>query len=117
MIDFDEALALPTDVWAITAAVVTEMVGYGFGFVGMILYIMQVVAPGRYNTAHYALGSGVMQLGFIFSKTISGDVEQAMGYEAFFAWTLVAGVPALLLWWWVRQAVVPAQNTALPQAA
>jgi MFS transporter, PAT family, beta-lactamase induction signal transducer AmpG len=106
------AHGLPSDLWVIGAAVVAEMAGYGFGFVGMILFIMQVVAPGRYNTAHYALGSGVMQLGFIFSKAISGDVQQALGYEAFFAWTLLAGLPALLLWLWVRRAVPVAAAAA-----
>ncbi|MCY4747486.1 MFS transporter [Pelomonas sp. UHG3] len=95
------SLAMPTSVWTIGAAVGLEMAGYGFGFVGMILYIMQVVAPGRYQTAHYALGSGVMQLGFILSKTISGDIQVAMGYQHFFLWTLVCGVPALLLLLWV----------------
>jgi len=102
---FGLARALPTDLFAISAAITVEMAGYGFGFVGMILFIMQVVAPGRFTTAHYALGSGVMQLGFIFSKTISGDIQVALGYQAFFAWTIAAGLPVLLLWLWVRQRV------------
>jgi len=85
----------------IAAAVGVEMFGYGFGFVGMILYIMQAVAPGRFQTAHYALGSGVMQLGFIFAKSISGDIQIAMGYQHFFAWTIACGLPALLLLLWV----------------
>jgi PAT family beta-lactamase induction signal transducer AmpG len=93
---------LPTDLWTIGVAVAVEMAGYGFGFVGMILFIMQVVAPGRFQTAHYALGSGVMQLGFIFSKTISGDLQLSMGYENFFLWTIVAGLPVLLLLPFIR---------------
>lgn len=93
---------LPTDLWTIGLAVAVEMAGYGFGFVGMILFIMQVVAPGRYQTAHYALGSGVMQLGFIFSKTISGDLQLSLGYENFFLWTIVAGLPVLLLLPFIR---------------
>lgn len=91
------ATVLPQDLFHIGFAVAVEMAGYGFGFVGMILFIMQAVAPGRYQTAHYALGSGVMQLGFIFSKTISGDIQLALGYESFFLWTIACGVPALLL--------------------
>ena len=96
------AVVHPTDLWHIGAAVSVEMFGYGFGFVGMILYIMQAVAPGRFQTAHYALGTGVMQLGFIFSKTISGDIQVAMGYEKFFLWTIVAGLPVLLALAFVR---------------
>ena len=92
---------LPTDLLHIGSAVAVEMFGYGFGFVGMILYIMQAVAPGRYQTAHYALGSGVMQLGFIFAKFISGDIQVSVGYQHFFAWTIACGLPALLLLLWV----------------
>jgi len=96
------ASALPDDLLRVGMAVGTEMFGYGFGFVGMILYIMQAVAPGKYQTAHYALGSGVMQLGFILSKTISGDIQVRLGYEHFFLWTIACGVPALVMLLFVR---------------
>jgi len=96
------AVTMPADLWHVGFAVAVEMLGYGFGFVGMILFIMQAVAPGKYQTAHYALGSGVMQLGFIFSKTISGDIQLAMGYGHFFLWTIACGAPALILLLFVR---------------
>ncbi|WP_431264836.1 MFS transporter [Roseateles chitinivorans] len=96
------AVTMPSDLWHVGVAVAVEMLGYGFGFVGMILYIMQVVAPGRFQTAHYAIGSGVMQLGFILSKTISGDIQIAMGYEHFFLWTIGCGAPALILLMFIR---------------
>ncbi|MFO1336777.1 MAG: MFS transporter [Burkholderiaceae bacterium] len=108
------AATRPADMGAIGVAVSIEMAGYGFGFVGMILYIMQAVAPGRYQTAHYALGTGVMQLGFIFSKTISGDLQLAMGYERFFLWTVACGVPALVLMFFVR---LPGRDEAAAGAA
>ena len=41
--------------------------------------------------------AGVMQLGFIASKTISGDVQLAMGYQHFFLWVLVSAIPVLVL--------------------
>jgi PAT family beta-lactamase induction signal transducer AmpG len=94
--------ALPMSMVDIGTAVAVEMFGYGFGFVGMILYIMQAVAPGKFQTAHYALGSGVMQLGFIMSKTISGDIQVALGYQHFFLWTIVCGVPALAALFFVK---------------
>lgn len=103
------AATLPQDTVHIGAAVLVEMFGYGFGFVGMILYIMQAVAPGRFQTAHYALGTGVMQLGFIFSKTISGDIQVAMGYERFFLWTIACGLPVFILMFFVR---IPGREAA-----
>jgi PAT family beta-lactamase induction signal transducer AmpG len=96
------AKSMPSDMTTIGIAVAVEMFGYGFGFVGMILFIMQAVAPGRFQTAHYALGSGVMQLGFIISKTLSGDVQMQLGYEHFFLWTIACGLPALLLFFFVK---------------
>lgn len=93
---------LPQSLWAVGAAIALESFFYGFGFVGMILFIMQVVAPGPFQTAHYALGTGVMQLGFIFSKFISGSLQLQMGYAPFFLWTVIAGLPVLALLWWVR---------------
>lgn len=103
---------MPSDMLHIGAAVAFENFGYGFGFVGMILFIMQVVAPGKFSTAHYALGTGVMQLGFIFSKTISGDIQMAMGYQHFFLWTIVCGLPVLLLLFFVR---IPGQSAPSPE--
>ncbi len=88
---------LPTSLAVIATALSVEMFGYGFGFVGVILFIMQVVAPGKYTTAHYALGTGVMQLGFVCFKLVSGDIQTALGYRHFFLWVLASAVPALLL--------------------
>ena len=89
--------ALPTSLPVIAAALCFEMLGYGFGFVGLILFIMQVVAVGKYQTAHYALGTGVMQLGYVVFKLISGDMQQALGYQHFFLWVLVSALPVLVL--------------------
>ena len=51
-----------------------------------------------------AMGLGVLllQLGFILSKTVSGDIQVALGYERFFLWTIACGVPAFVLLWFVR---------------
>jgi PAT family beta-lactamase induction signal transducer AmpG len=92
----------PTSLGPIAAALGAEMFGYGFGFVGVTLFIMQVVARGRYQTAHYALGTGFMQLGFVLSKVVSGDIQQVLGYRHFFLWVLLAAVPVLLLTRWMR---------------
>jgi PAT family beta-lactamase induction signal transducer AmpG len=94
----------PSNLGLITAALAMEMFGYGFGFVGMILFIMQVIAPGRYQTAHYALGSGFMQLGFVLSKVVSGDIQQLLGYRHFFVWVVLSALPVLLLTRFVNMA-------------
>src|SRR5205085_12002047 len=99
--------AQPDALATVTAALSAEMFGYGFGFVGMILFIMQVIASGPYQTAHYALGSGFMQLGFVLSKVVSGDIQQALGYRHFFLWVVLSAIPVLLLTRFVRMTPEP----------
>jgi PAT family beta-lactamase induction signal transducer AmpG len=87
----------PTDLTVIGAALSVEMFGYGFGFVGLILYMMQVVAPGKYQTAHYAFATGIMQLGFVLFKLFSGDIQIALGYQHFFIWVMLCAIPVAVL--------------------
>lgn len=91
------ALYQPTSLAVIGAGLGAEMFGYGFGFVGLILYMMQVVAPGKYQTAHYALSTGIMQLGFTLFKGVSGDVQMALGFEHFFLWVLACAIPVAIM--------------------
>jgi PAT family beta-lactamase induction signal transducer AmpG len=88
---------LPTNLTLIAAGLSLEMFGYGFGFVGIILYMMQVVAPGKYQTAHYAFSTGIMQLGFVLFKWISGDAQVALGYQHFFVYVLLCAIPVAVL--------------------
>lgn len=91
------AAAQPDSLTLIAALLGVEMFGYGFGFVGVILFIMQVVASGRFQAAHYALGTGFMQLGFVLSRVVSGDIQQMLGYREFFLWVLLAALPVLAM--------------------
>jgi PAT family beta-lactamase induction signal transducer AmpG len=91
------SVAMPTNFAVIAAALSLEMFGYGFGFVGVILYLMQVVSVGRYQTAHYAIGSGVMGLGMSVFRAVSGDIQVALGYQHFFIWGLLCALPVLIL--------------------
>jgi PAT family beta-lactamase induction signal transducer AmpG len=95
------AVTLPTNVYIIGTAVAFEYFGYGFGFVGLILFMMQNIAPGKYKMAHYAFGSGLMNLGFMIPSMVSGFVSDYLGYKEFFIWVLVATIPAFIVTWLV----------------
>lgn len=97
MVFFFLSTQLPDSLSVIATALSIEMFGYGFGFVGLILFMMQVVAVGKYQTAHYALATGVMQLGLVIPKMISGYIQVALGYQHFFIWVLISALPVLLL--------------------
>lgn len=91
----------PTNIYVIGGAVAVEYFGYGFGFVGLILFMMQNIAPGKYKMAHYAFGSGLMNLGFMIPSMVSGFVSDWLGYKEFFIWVLIATVPAFIVTWLV----------------
>lgn len=83
--------------WLISGAITIEHFGYGFGFIGIILFIMQQIAPGKYQMAHYAFGSAITYLGYTLASMISGVLSDYMGYKNFFVWVLVATIPAFLI--------------------
>jgi PAT family beta-lactamase induction signal transducer AmpG len=89
--------ALPTNLWVVAAALGVEQFGYGFGFVGIILLMMQEIAPGKFQTAHYAFANSLMNFGFIVPGAMSGWIQSKLGYQHFFIWTLFCALPALIL--------------------
>lgn len=95
------AITLPENLFVIGAAVAVEYFGYGFGFVGLILFMMQNIAPGKYKMAHYAFGSGLMNLGFMIPSMVSGFVSDYLGYKEFFIWVMIATIPAFIVTWLV----------------
>lgn len=95
------AVTQPENLYIIGSAVVIEYFGYGFGFVGLILFIMQNIAPGKYKMAHYAFGSGLVNLGFMIPSMISGWLSDMMGYKEFFIWVMIATIPAFIVTWLV----------------
>lgn len=95
------AVYIPDNLMVIGIAVAVEYFGYGFGFIGLILFIMQNMAPGKYKMAHYAFGSGLMNLGFMVPSMISGFVSDYLGYKDFFIWVLISTIPAFIITWLV----------------
>lgn len=107
---------LPTSSVLITLAMSLEMFGYGFGFVGVMLLMMQEIAPGKYQTAHYAFANSLMNLGLVLPGAISGWIQMKMGYEHFFVWVLISAVPAMILARFVPIGRARAQEAVLEAA-
>jgi MFS transporter, PAT family, beta-lactamase induction signal transducer AmpG len=95
------AITIPTNLYIIGSAVVCEYFGYGFGFVGLTLFMMQQIAPGKYKMAHYAFATGLMNLGMMIPAMLSGLISDWLGYKHFFIWVLIATIPSFLMTWFV----------------
>jgi PAT family beta-lactamase induction signal transducer AmpG len=86
----------PASLATVQACVMIEQLGYGFGFTAYLLYMMQL-ARGEHQTAHYAICTGFMSIGVLLPGAWSGKLQQAVGYEHFFLWVLVATIPGMLV--------------------
>ncbi|MFY8090943.1 MAG: MFS transporter [Chitinophagaceae bacterium] len=91
------AITQTTSIPIIGASIAIEHFGYGFGFIGIILFIMQQIAPGKYQMAHYAFGSSITYFGYTIASMISGFVSDYLGYKNFFIYVLIATIPAFLV--------------------
>ncbi len=95
------AIYQPENLAIIGSAIVVEYFGYGFGFVGLTLFMMQQIAPGKHQMSHYAFASGIMNLGVMLPGMMSGLIADHLGYRGFFIMVLICVIPALLITWFV----------------
>ncbi len=105
------AMLQPESRVVITVLMTFEYLGYGFGFIGLTLFMMQQIAPGKYKMAHYAFATSLMQLGMLIPSSISGLLSDWMGYQNFFIWVMVATIPSFLITW-----LVPFRDTSEDEA-
>ena len=87
----------PQSMWLVGGGIVVEYFGYGFGFVGLTLFMMQQVAPGRHQMAHYAFASGIMNLSVMLTGMASGFLSDLMSYRIFFLAVMLATIPAFVI--------------------
>lgn len=95
------AVYQPESLVLIGGGIVLEYFGYGFGFVGLTLFMMQQIAPAKHQMAHYAFASGIMNLGVMLPGMLSGYVSDWLGYRHFFIFVLFCTIPAFLITWFV----------------
>lgn len=91
----------PSNMWLVGGGIIVEYFGYGFGFVGLTLFMMQQVAPGKHQMAHYAFASGIMNLSVMVTGMASGYLSDVLGYKLFFVAVMLATIPAFLMTWFV----------------
>lgn len=95
------AVTQPTNLYLIGTCITMEYFGYGFGFVGLTLFMMQQIAPGKHQMSHYAFASGIMNLGVMLPGMCSGYLSDLLGYREFFIYVLLATIPAFLITYFI----------------
>lgn len=72
----------------VNVCVFIEQFGYGFGFTAYMLYLIYF-SEGEFATAHYSICTGFMALGMMLPGMAAGWIEEQIGYQNFFIWTMV----------------------------
>ncbi len=91
------AVYQPESIYLIGTGIVFEYFSYGFGFVGLMLFMMQQIAPGKYQMAHYAFANSLMNLSVMLPGMLSGWLCDKLGYEYFFIVVMLCTIPAILM--------------------
>ena len=78
-------------IWVIDVCVFVEQFGYGFGFTAYMLYLIYF-SEGKYATSHYAICTGFMALGLMLPGMAAGWLQEQLGYQNFFIWTIICCV-------------------------
>lgn len=68
----------------------------GLGTSVLMTFLMRM-CKGEYKAAHYAIGSGLMNLSGIFAGALSGVMASRLGYGWFFGISFLAAVPGMVL--------------------
>jgi MFS transporter, PAT family, beta-lactamase induction signal transducer AmpG len=89
----------PLSFLTVATWVTIEKVGYNFGFVANMLYMMQQIAPGKYPMTHYAFCTALMNLVLVPTQMASGPLAQWLGYKGFFVFVMFASIPSVIAAW------------------
>lgn len=74
--------------FVVTACIVIEQFGYGFGFSAYMLYMLYI-SRGEYATSHYAICTAFMAASMMLPGLVAGIIQEAVGYQMFF-WICIA---------------------------
>lgn len=88
---------IPT--WQLYPLTFVDQLGYGFGFAGYFVYLMQVAQRshgGAYRTTHYAIGTGLGALTILLATALSGILQSALGYTGFFIAASLLTLPGMV---------------------
>lgn len=75
-------------IWVIYACIIIEQLGYGIGTTAFTLYFIYF-SQGPERTTHYSLCTGFMALGMMLPGMAAGWLQEQMGYQLFFWWTML----------------------------
>jgi len=84
------------DFWLVCVLVSVEAFGAGFGNAAFTVFIFRTTRP-RYKAAHFAIGTGLMNIAGTLAGVVSGFLAAKVGFVWFFGLTALATIPNMAL--------------------
>jgi MFS transporter, PAT family, beta-lactamase induction signal transducer AmpG len=81
----------------ILSCIAFEQFCFSFGYSAYFVFIYYMLRDSKFKTAHYAFFAGVMLLGIMIPKMISGWIQELTGYENFFIFIMFLIIPAAIV--------------------
>ena len=81
----------------VLACMAFEQFCFSFGYAAYIIFVYYMVKDSKFKTAHFAFFSGIMLLGIMIPKMVSGWLQEMMGYEHFFIFVIFMIIPAAIV--------------------
>lgn len=103
------AIAQPVDEFSIIAMVAFQHLCYGFGWMALLFFILQELAPGKYRLANFSFAMAIMYLAYLLPGMVSGYFSDYMGYYEFFVWIIICTIPAYIMSALVPLSIKPAE--------
>lgn len=94
------AIVGKNDAMLVTAIAIDNFCN-GMGTVAFVAFLMSL-CNHRYTATQFALFSSFSAVGRVFVGPLAGMMAGHMSWAVFFAWSLVACIPGLLLLWYLR---------------
>jgi len=92
--------------------IATENIAGGMGTVALVALLM-ALCNQRFSATHYALLSALAVIGRIYVGPVSGVLVESIGWKNFYLFSVLAGVPGVVMVWWMRQTLINLSQAAL----
>jgi PAT family beta-lactamase induction signal transducer AmpG len=95
-------LARPTPVdGGLLVVIAAENLSGGMGTAAFVAFLMSLCNQ-RFTATQYALLSAFAAIGRVWVGPLAGVLAESIGWPNFFVVSLVLGVPAIVMLWWLR---------------
>ncbi len=100
-------LSHPTPVdGGLLLVIAAENLSGGMGTAAFVAFLMSL-CNHRFTATHYAFLSAFASVGRVWVGPLAGVLAQSIGWPAFFVVSTVMALPALLMLFWLRRAMMP----------